>query len=105
MTKVELNSEAAILSCHNLCYEVQTTSCFKKSQKKILRDISGIYHPGLNAIMGPSGGGKTSLMDILAQRKDVKAREMSGHVLLNGDPLPSNYNLMAGLVKTLSIPS
>ena len=97
MTKVEPSNDSALLSCHNLSYEVQVRSCFKKTNKKILRDVSGIYRPGLNAIMGPSGGGKTSLMDILAQRKDVKDRELSGHVLLNGDPLPSNYNLMSGL--------
>nr|QHX41460.1 ATP-binding cassette sub-family G member 2 [Halisarca dujardinii] len=53
--------------------------------------------PGVNAIMGPTGGGKTSLLDILAGRKSSK-RAISGEVLLDGHKLPKNYKCSSGYV-------
>ena len=51
--------------------------------KAILRGLSGFASPGeLVAIMGPSGAGKTSLLNCLAQR----SAGYSGEVLLNGVP-------------------
>ena len=42
--------------------------------KTILEDVSGFAKPGeLVAIMGASGGGKTSLLNILASRAYVSA--------------------------------
>ena len=41
----------------------------KKRNKKILHGVSGITRPGqLLAIMGSTGAGKSSLLDVLAQR-------------------------------------
>ena len=86
------------LSFHNLKYSVKVGRPFKKVDKRILRDVSGIFEPGLNAIMGPTGGGKTSLLDLLAKRKDSKGLE--GEVLLNGRPVPKNFKLISGLVSS-----
>eukprot|EP00434_Breviolum_minutum_P019639 symbB.v1.2.017319.t1/scaffold1341.1/size124323/10 len=61
----------------------------KKEKVDILKDLSGIFHPGrLTALMGPSGSGKTTLMDILAGRKSG-AGKIDGEVLYGGSPAPA----------------
>ncbi|XP_061439049.1 broad substrate specificity ATP-binding cassette transporter ABCG2-like isoform X2 [Rhineura floridana] len=56
----------------------------------------GIMKPGLNAILGPTGSGKSSLLDILATRKNPKG--LSGDILINGFPLPPNFKCISGYV-------
>ncbi|XP_010007699.1 PREDICTED: ATP-binding cassette sub-family G member 2, partial [Nestor notabilis] len=56
----------------------------------------GIMRPGLNAILGPTGSGKTSLLDILAARKDPHG--LSGDILINGAPQPANFKCTSGYV-------
>ncbi|KFW94868.1 ATP-binding cassette sub-family G member 2, partial [Phalacrocorax carbo] len=57
---------------------------------------SGIMRPGLNAILGPTGSGKSSLLDILAARKDPHG--LCGNVLINGAPQPANFKCTSGYV-------
>uniref|UniRef100_A0A4W3GDY1 ATP-binding cassette sub-family G member 2-like n=1 Tax=Callorhinchus milii TaxID=7868 RepID=A0A4W3GDY1_CALMI len=57
---------------------------------------SGILKPGLNAILGPTGSGKSSLLDILAARKDPAG--LSGEVLIDGRDQPSNFKCISGYV-------
>ena len=46
---------------HDLCYEVpQWKCCIRKPNKQILKNLTGQMTPGLNAIMGPTGSGKTT---------------------------------------------
>ncbi|KAI0096799.1 putative ABC multidrug transporter [Nemania sp. FL0031] len=55
------------------------------SEKQLLRNVSGFVTPGkLVALMGSSGAGKTTLMDVLAQRKDEGT--VKGSILINGEP-------------------
>ncbi|XP_064272694.1 broad substrate specificity ATP-binding cassette transporter ABCG2 isoform X3 [Passer domesticus] len=90
----------SVLTFHNICYHVKTKtgfSCFQKTtRKEVLRDVNGIMKPGLNAIMGPTGSGKSSLLDILAARKDP--RGLSGDILINGAPQPANFKCTSGYV-------
>ena len=77
--------------------------------------FSGVMKPGVNAIMGPSGAGKSTLvflyrtlklvlascmnfrlLDILAKRRFPSSPDSL--ILLNGKPLPDNYNLISGYV-------
>jgi ABC-type multidrug transport system ATPase subunit len=52
--------------------------------RKILSDITGNVHPGeLLAIMGASGAGKTSFLDILARKR--KKGMVTGNFWLNGE--------------------
>jgi ATP-binding cassette subfamily G (WHITE) protein 2 len=50
----------------------------------------------MNAIMGPTGSGKTTLMDILAKRADVG--QLSGEVEIDGRHPPRNFKCMSGYV-------
>uniref|UniRef100_A0A8C5AHW0 Broad substrate specificity ATP-binding cassette transporter ABCG2 n=1 Tax=Gadus morhua TaxID=8049 RepID=A0A8C5AHW0_GADMO len=52
--------------------------------------------PGLNAILGPTGSGKSSFLDILAARKDPAG--LSGEVLIDGVPQPPNFKCLSGYV-------
>lgn len=54
--------------------------------KQLLRDVSGFFKPKtLTALMGSSGAGKTTLMDVLAQYKTEGV--ITGDIYLNGIPL------------------
>jgi len=90
------------LSFHNLSYEVDERLdskpvCGKKGKKEILHSVSGVVPPGLNAIMGPTGSGKTSLLDVLAKRKDPRGLR-EGVVLVDGKPVGDNFRLLSGYV-------
>lgn len=89
-----------VLSFHNIHYRVKVKSGFllgrKTVEKEILKNVNGIMRPGLNAILGPTGGGKSSLLDVLAARKDP--RGLSGDVLINGGPRPANFKCNSGYV-------
>ena len=66
----------AALYFENVHYEI--------NGKKILSNITGSVHPGeLLAIMGASGAGKTSLLDIVARKK--KRGLVMGDFWLNGE--------------------
>ncbi|XP_047220334.1 broad substrate specificity ATP-binding cassette transporter ABCG2b isoform X1 [Girardinichthys multiradiatus] len=66
-------------------------------EKHILRDVSGIMRPGMNAIMGATGSGKTSLLDVIAGRKDP-AGLRQGTVQVNGKPVTSELRLSSAYV-------
>ncbi|XP_041837834.1 broad substrate specificity ATP-binding cassette transporter ABCG2d [Melanotaenia boesemani] len=90
----------SVVSFHNIHYKVNMMSSFfcKRtiSPKEILMDLSGVMRPGLNAILGPTGSGKSSFLDILAARKDPLG--LSGEVLIDGAPQPSNFKCLSGYV-------
>nr|CAH8848314.1 unnamed protein product [Trichobilharzia regenti] len=88
----------ATLSFHHISYEVKLrkATCSKPVIKTVLNDISGILRPGMNALMGPTGGGKSSLLDVLAGRKDPKF--LTGRVLIDGRPQPKNFKCISGYV-------
>ncbi|XP_034532463.1 broad substrate specificity ATP-binding cassette transporter ABCG2-like [Notolabrus celidotus] len=52
--------------------------------------------PGLNAIMGATGSGKSSFLDVLAARKDPAG--LWGEVLIDGAPQPPNFKCLSGYV-------
>ncbi|CAM4957970.1 unnamed protein product [Rotaria socialis] len=67
-----------------------------KPAKQILHGLSGIFRTGMHAIMGSTGCGKSSLLDVLAHRKDH--RGLSGHIFVDGSPAPSSFKYMVGYV-------
>ncbi|NXN09071.1 ABCG2 protein, partial [Indicator maculatus] len=90
----------SVVSFHNIQYSIKQSSGFlckrKTVEKKILHNVYGIMKPGLNAILGPTGSGKSSLLDVLAARKDPAG--LSGEVLIDGIPQPPNFKCISGYV-------
>ena len=68
--------------------------------KQILNDISGSARPGeLLAIMGSSGAGKTTFMNVLTQR-NLQGLTVTGKVSVNGVRVtPDNIYKMSGYIQ------
>ncbi|XP_053393645.1 broad substrate specificity ATP-binding cassette transporter ABCG2-like isoform X2 [Mercenaria mercenaria] len=106
--KSEINRNLSVLSpaekgstltIHDIKYTVKVKTkacCGTTEDKAILKGIDGIFRPGMNAILGPTGSGKSSLLDVLAGRKDPSG--LSGMLLLDGCPPPENFKCMVGYV-------
>uniref|UniRef100_A0A8C1C3C4 Broad substrate specificity ATP-binding cassette transporter ABCG2 n=1 Tax=Cyprinus carpio carpio TaxID=630221 RepID=A0A8C1C3C4_CYPCA len=99
-TTLTLFQHGATVSFHSIRYRVEQKSgsiCRRTTvHKEILVDLNGIMRPGLNAILGPTGSGKSSFLDVLAARKDPAG--LSGEVLINGALQPPNFKCLSGYV-------
>jgi len=99
---VILEGPPVTLGWSHLYYYV---SIKKKGEKQKLRrclldDVTGIAPPGhLLAIMGPSGAGKTSLLNALAGRLPRSNHgELQGDITVNGRPRDKFFRHMVGYV-------
>jgi len=98
---VPLEGPPVTLGWSHLYYYVS----IKKGEKQKLRrclldDVTGIAPPGhLLAIMGPSGAGKTSLLNALAGRLPRSNHgELQGDITVNGRPRDKFFRHMVGYV-------
>lgn len=89
-TKLMANHRPASLQFQNVSYSL--------NGKQILSGIQGICHPGeATAIMGASGAGKTTFLDILARKN--KRGQVSGNFYVNGEVVSDNdYRNVIGFV-------
>jgi ABC-type multidrug transport system ATPase subunit/ABC-type multidrug transport system permease subunit len=71
---------------------------YRLNGKQIISGISGIAQPGqLMAIMGASGAGKSTFLDILARKN--KRGQVDGSFYVNGEKIPdNNYRSVIGFV-------
>jgi len=101
-THKKCKSKGCVISFDKVTYEVKDTGgprrgcCGKKRMKFVLKDVSGVFRPGVNAILGPTGSGKTSLLDVIAGRKAEKG--LSGEVRVDGIIAPQNLRFISGYV-------
>ncbi|POM80587.1 Pleiotropic drug resistance protein ABC Superfamily, partial [Phytophthora palmivora] len=73
------------LAFENLYYSVPMPGGKKDEEIDLLKGVSGFALPGtMTALMGSSGAGKTTLMDVIAGRKT--GGRIQGKILLNGHP-------------------
>lgn len=83
----------ATLSFHNVSCSIRQSGY----NRVILHPTNGAILPGrLTAILGASGAGKTTFLDILARRKNTG--KINGEVLINGDPCVRSFKRLVGYV-------
>ncbi|KAK1245801.1 hypothetical protein MKX07_004870 [Trichoderma sp. CBMAI-0711] len=89
-TKLMVDHKPAALYFQNVTYTL--------NGKQILSGIQGICQPGeVTAIMGPSGAGKTTFLDILARKN--KRGHVSGDFYVNGEKVnDTEYKNVVGFV-------
>ncbi|XP_053471707.1 broad substrate specificity ATP-binding cassette transporter ABCG2b isoform X2 [Ictalurus furcatus] len=98
--KVSVNVPGPTLTFQNISYVVSDSRgpCRKRTpEREILKNVSGIMKTGLNAIMGATGSGKTSLLDVIAGRKDPRGLR-SGQVLVDNKVVTSELRLISAYV-------
>lgn len=84
-------SEPTTFTFKNINYRVRDGG----KELQLLRDVSGFVKQGqLTALMGSSGAGKTTLMDVLAQRKDTG--RLDGSIMINGKPQGISFQRTTG---------
>jgi len=109
----EIEFEPLSVAFRDLCYTVPIKP--KKgsksepneeriTSKQLLFDSHGVFRPGrMTALMGASGAGKTTLMDVLAGRKT--AGKTTGEIIVNGKNIVTdkaardNFNRRIGYVE------
>ncbi|OQV10163.1 hypothetical protein CLAIMM_14198 [Cladophialophora immunda] len=93
-----LMRNTSIFTWRNLSYTVKTPS----GDLQLLDNVQGWIKPGtLGALMGSSGAGKTTLMDVLAQRKTEGT--IRGNILVDGRELLVSFQRSAGYCEQLDV--
>lgn len=89
-----LAKQTAIFHWENVCYDIK----IKGNPRRILDGVDGWVKPGtLTALMGVTGAGKTSLLDVLADR--VTMGVVTGDMLIDGRLRDSSFQRKTGYVQ------
>lgn len=88
------------LAFTNITYKITVGRGKHATEKTILNDMSGYVKPGtFVAIMGPTGSGKTSLLNVLGGRVMRAAKStLEGQVLVNGRPRDESFRRISAYV-------
>jgi len=109
-TSEEKQTYGSIISFQSIDYtypskkycHICLSPCLKKKKpKQILFNLTGIFKPGMNAILGPTGSGKSTLLDILADRKHH--RGLTGQVLIDGQTKMQDFKYRVGYVSQVNM--
>eukprot|EP00741_Cyanophora_paradoxa_P010511 tig00000158_g10163.t1 len=82
----------------DLRYTITVGRGRKAEQKEILKGVKGCAKPGdiVAILVRPSGGGKTTLMNVIADR--VASGVIRGTLLVNGKPVTKDFRRLCGYV-------
>eukprot|EP00750_Incisomonas_marina_P029394 INCI7170.9.p1 GENE.INCI7170.9~~INCI7170.9.p1 ORF type:complete len:1193 (-),score=152.46 INCI7170.9:148-3531(-) len=95
------SSYDTVLTWENISVDIRDErKCCASRSRPILRDVSGFAGPGILAIVGHSGSGKTSLLEVLSGRfrskggctTQARTELLVGQVALNGKVVTSADN-------------
>jgi len=102
-SSVSLGAKRATLTFKDVNYLVKASTT--KDKLHLLKGISGYFAAGkMTALMGSSGAGKTTLMDVLSLRK--ASGEVTGDIRINGHPQePKSFRRMTGYVEQFDVQS
>ncbi|KAL1411469.1 hypothetical protein Q8F55_002425 [Vanrija albida] len=91
-------TQGTTFTWQDICYTVPT----RAGDLQLLDHVTGYCKAGtITALMGSSGAGKTTLMDVLAARKSEGT--ITGTVTLNGRPLPVSFQRTTGYCEQLDV--
>jgi ATP-binding cassette subfamily G (WHITE) protein 2 (PDR) len=86
--------QTSIFQWEDVCYDIK----IKGTTRRILDSVDGWVKPGtLTALMGVTGAGKTSLLDVLANR--VTMGVITGNMLVDGRPRDQSFQRKTGYVQ------
>lgn len=93
----------AYIAVENLDYFVNNPS--GDGELQLLHGVTASFEPGkMTALMGSSGAGKTTFMDVLAGRKT--GGRIVGNISVNGEPKdPTTFSRIAGYCEQMDIHS
>ncbi len=79
-------SDRGVFTWEGVSYNVPVSY----GRRQLISDVYGYVKPGtLTALMGASGAGKTTCLDVLAKRKNIGV--VSGEILVNGHPTGPDF--------------
>ncbi|KAI9367540.1 ABC-2 type transporter-domain-containing protein [Aspergillus egyptiacus] len=89
-----ISEQTAIFHWQDVCYDIKV----KGENRRILNHVDGWVKPGtLTALMGVTGAGKTSLLDVLADR--VTMGVVTGEMLVDGRLRDDSFQRKTGYVQ------
>ncbi|KAL4885202.1 ABC-2 type transporter-domain-containing protein [Aspergillus karnatakaensis] len=89
-----ISKQTAIFHWQDVCYDIK----IKGENRRILNHVDGWVKPGtLTALMGVTGAGKTSLLDVLADR--VTMGVITGEMLVDGRLRDDSFQRKTGYVQ------
>ena len=98
MRETKNSADDSTFTWKDLTYTVKAEG----GDKNLLNNVYGYCKAGtLTALMGSSGAGKTTLMDVLAARKTDG--EIKGSILMNGHPLPVAFQRTTGYCEQVDV--
>lgn len=66
--KQNFQHKATAITFENIGYSLITENNVNSTKKNILKNLNGSFSKGLNALLGASGAGKTTFLNILAKK-------------------------------------
>ncbi|KAF4772135.1 hypothetical protein HAV15_005009 [Penicillium sp. str.  len=86
--------QTSVFHWENVCYDIKVNG----TDRRILNSVDGWVKPGtLTALMGVTGAGKTSLLDVLADRVTIGV--VSGEMLIDGRLRDNSFQRKTGYVQ------